>query len=103
MLFLPLPTWETVLAMLSPQAGTPFRRTPFLRSGADCAERPAAVKGAAPKARAKRTLDGENRSANIPREGMATSQDLLKQGRLFIMRQAQINLPICLILSGFAK
>ena len=48
-------------------------------------ERPAAVKGA-PKARAQRTLEGEDRSTKIPREGMATSQDLLKRERLFIMR-----------------
>jgi len=37
-----------------------------------CAERPAAVKGAAFFGAAKRTLEGEDRSANIPREGMAT-------------------------------
>ena len=28
----------------------------------------------------KRTLDGEDRSAKIPREGMASSQDLHKRG-----------------------
>src|SRR5207302_9726036 len=42
-------------------------------------KRPAPVKGTA-TARAKRTLAGEDRSAKIPREGMASSQDLHKRG-----------------------
>ena len=50
------------------ESGMTFRRPPFLlgRSGA---ERPGAVKSAF--FAAKRTLDGEDRSARIPREGMA--------------------------------
>jgi virulence factor BrkB len=44
------------------RCGPPFRRPPFLPSGADCAERPAGSR-ARPKARAKRTLDREDRSA----------------------------------------
>jgi len=49
----------------------PFRRTPFLLSGEECGAARSG-QGRALFGAAKRTLEGEDRSARIPREGMAT-------------------------------
>jgi hypothetical protein len=66
--------------------GTAIPEIPHSFLAEQCVERPAAVKGAR-KARAQRPLEGEDRSAKIPREGMALSfVRLLRKGRLFIMR-----------------
>src|ERR1700745_2813668 len=80
----------TVLTILSPRTGNGALPEQALRTergrhsgephsflAEQCAERHAAVKGA-PKARAKRTLDGgEDRSARILRGGMASSHGRL--------------------------
>jgi len=49
----------------------PFTFEPFPLGGRLCSERPAAVKGAPLLGAAKRTLDGEDRSATISQEGKA--------------------------------
>jgi len=46
----------------------PFSLEPFTLGRRLCSERPAAVKGAPFLGAAKRTLDGEDRSATISRE-----------------------------------
>jgi hypothetical protein len=69
----------------APAAAIPDILDSFLAE--QCAERPAAVKGAPLFGAAKRTLEGEDRSARIPQEGMPPSfLRLLTPGRLFIMR-----------------